>query len=60
MIPKPTEDTVTNLLIEELERYGVKAESFPLISTPSGVRKPTFGARMRECILLKLNLRNRI
>jgi tRNA1(Val) A37 N6-methylase TrmN6 len=40
MIPKPTEDTVTNLLVKELEKYGVKAESFPSISTPSGVRKP--------------------
>lgn len=40
MIPKPTEDTITNLLVKELERLGVKAESFPTISTPSGVRKP--------------------
>ena len=40
MIPKPTEDTVTNLLVKELEKYGVKAELFPSISTPSGVRKP--------------------
>jgi len=40
MIPKPTEDTVTNLLVKELEKYGVKAEAFPSISTPSGVRKP--------------------
>jgi len=40
MIPKPTEDTVTNLLVKELEKYGVKAESFPSISTPGGVRKP--------------------
>jgi DNA-binding ferritin-like protein (Dps family) len=40
MIPKPTEDTITNLLVKELEKNGVKAESFPTISTPSGVRKP--------------------
>lgn len=40
MIPEPTEDTVTNLLVKELEKYGVKAVSFPKISTPSGVRKP--------------------
>ena len=57
MIPKPT---VTNLLVEELEKYGVKAESFPSISTPSGVRKPDIWCRTVECILLKLNLRNRI
>lgn len=40
MIPKPTEDTVTNLLVKELEKYGVKAETFPTISTPGGIRKP--------------------
>ena len=40
MIPKPTEDTITNLLAKELERCGVKAETFPTIHTPSGVRKP--------------------
>jgi len=40
MIPKPTEDTVTNLLVRELENYAVKAETFPTISTPAGVRKP--------------------
>lgn len=39
-IPKPTEDTVTNLLAKELEKRGVKAETFPTIKTPSGVRKP--------------------
>jgi type I restriction-modification system DNA methylase subunit len=40
MIPKATEDTITNLLAKELERYGVKAETFPTISTPGGIRKP--------------------
>jgi len=40
MIPKPTEDTVTNLLAKELEKRGVKVETFPIISTPSGKRKP--------------------
>jgi len=40
MIPKPTEDTVTKLLAEELENCGVKVEVFPVISTPGGVRKP--------------------
>ena len=40
MIPKPTEDTVTGLLAKELEKLGVKTETFPIISTPSGNRKP--------------------
>jgi len=40
LIPKPTEDTITNLLVKELEKCGVKTETFPTISTPSGIRKP--------------------
>lgn len=40
MIPKPTEDTITNLLAKELEKHGVKTQTFPSIQTPSGVRKP--------------------
>lgn len=40
MIPKPTEDTITNLLVKELEQCGVNAEIFPSISIPSGVRQP--------------------
>lgn len=40
MIPKPTEDTITGFLVKELERRGVKAQTFPTISTPRGVRKP--------------------
>ena len=40
MIPKATEDTVTNILVRELEKYGVKTETFPTIQTPGGVRKP--------------------
>jgi len=40
MIPKPTEDTVTNLLAKELEKCGVKTELFPTISTPAGIKKP--------------------
>jgi len=40
VIPKPTEDTITNLLAKELEMHGVKVETFPTVSTPSGVRKP--------------------
>jgi len=40
VIPKVTEDTVTNLLVRKLEKCGVKAETFPTIQTPGGVRKP--------------------
>jgi len=40
MIPKPTEDTITNLLAKELEKHGVKTQTFPSIQTPNGVRKP--------------------
>lgn len=40
LIPKATEDTITSLLKDELERLGVKAEAFSGITTPSGLRKP--------------------
>lgn len=40
MIPKPTEDTITSLLKEEIERFNVKVEQFPIIDTPEGKRKP--------------------
>ena len=40
MIPKPTEDTITNLLVKELEKHNVKAETFPTVKTPKGIRKP--------------------
>jgi len=40
VIPKPTEDTITNLLAKELEKYGIKTQTFPSIQTPNGVRKP--------------------
>ena len=40
MISKATEDTITTLLKEELEKLGVKAEAFPSITTPAGIRKP--------------------
>lgn len=40
MIPKATEDTITSLLKEELEKLGVKTELFPVIGTPAGIRKP--------------------
>jgi type I restriction-modification system DNA methylase subunit len=40
MIPKATEDTITMLLKEELEKLGVKAEPFSSIVTPAGTRKP--------------------
>ena len=55
MIPKPTEDTVTNLLAKELEKHGVKVEVFPVISTPSGVRKPDIWC-VNARILLKQSL----
>lgn len=40
MIPKPTEDTVTNFLAKELEKHRVKVQTFPILSTPAGNRKP--------------------
>ncbi len=40
MIPKATEDTITSLLRDELIKLGVKAELFPSVTTPSGLRKP--------------------
>jgi len=40
MIPKSTEDTITVMLKEELERRGVRAEPFAEIRTPAGYRKP--------------------
>ena len=40
MISKATEDTITTLLKEGLEKLGVKAEAFPSITTPAGIRKP--------------------
>lgn len=40
MIPKPTEDTITNLLAKELVSHGVKAQVLEIIDTPSGKRKP--------------------
>jgi hypothetical protein len=40
MIPKATEDTITVLLRDELTGLGVKAELFPVVSTPAGTRKP--------------------
>lgn len=39
MIPKPTENTITSLLKEELETLGVKALPFILINTPVGNRE---------------------
>jgi len=40
MISKPTEDTITAILKEELEKIGVNVELLPVINTPSGIRKP--------------------
>lgn len=39
MIPKATEDTITSLR-DQLVTLGVKAEVFPVVNTPSGIRKP--------------------
>mgnify|MGYP001088128003 CR=1 FL=1 len=40
MISKATEDTITSLFRDELERLGVEAELIPSITTPVGIRKP--------------------
>jgi len=40
MIPKATEDTITSLLKEELDKRGVQVELIPSIETPVGLRKP--------------------
>jgi len=40
LIPKPTEDTITDILKGELEKRGLKCETFPVLSTPEGIRKP--------------------
>ncbi|MEM4140020.1 MAG: N-6 DNA methylase [Nitrososphaeria archaeon] len=39
MIPRVTENTITILLKEELEKFGVKAEPFASITTPVGRRE---------------------
>ena len=40
MIPKPTEDTITSLIAEELQACGIEAQLFVEIRTQSGLRKP--------------------
>lgn len=44
MIPKPTEDTITGLLRDELEKRlekrKVKVAQFVSLNTPAGIRKP--------------------
>jgi len=40
LIPKPTEDTITSLIAEELRKRGIKVSLFVEIPTPSGFRKP--------------------
>jgi len=40
MISKVTEDTITSLLKEELEKLGVHVQIIPSIETPVGLRKP--------------------
>ena len=39
-IPKATEDTITSILTNEINKLGVIAESFYEIKTPKGYRKP--------------------
>ena len=39
-VPKPTEDTITSRLSEELKKLGVKAQPFKSINTPVGLRIP--------------------
>ncbi len=40
MIPRATENTVSSLLRDELQRLGVMVELFPRITTPAGSREP--------------------
>jgi hypothetical protein len=40
MIPKATENTISSLLRDELQRLGVKVELLPRITTPVGSREP--------------------
>ncbi|MEM2979763.1 MAG: N-6 DNA methylase [Thermoproteota archaeon] len=40
MIPKATENTISSLLRDELQRLGVRVELFPRITTPAGSREP--------------------
>ena len=40
MTHRATEDTITGIVREELEKRGVKAAQFTSIDTPSGTRKP--------------------
>jgi hypothetical protein len=57
LIPKPTEDTVTNLLVKELEKCGVKTETFPTISTPRGIRKPDIWCVIAGAYLVEAKFR---
>mgnify|MGYP000456882578 CR=1 FL=1 len=59
MIPKPTEDTITNLLAKELEKFGVKVETFPAIDTPNGIRKPDILCINAGTYLLEAKFRER-
>ena len=40
MIPKATENTITHLLAEELQKIGVESEPLAKIQTPTGERYP--------------------
>jgi type I restriction-modification system DNA methylase subunit len=45
LIPKPTEDTITSHIAEELRKRGIGASLFVEIPTPSGFRKPDLVCR---------------
>ena len=40
LIPKATEDSITTLLKDALVHRNIKAELFPVVNTPVGIRKP--------------------
>jgi hypothetical protein len=56
MVSKATEDTITTLLKEELEKLGVKAEAFPLITTPQVLGNLIFFVVTLVRIRLRRNL----
>ena len=59
MIPRATEDTITSILASELKKYGIKAEVFPSIRTPSGIRKPDIWCSNGGIYLIEAKYRER-
>lgn len=57
LIPKPTEDTITTLLKEELEKRGCVAEPFKPVNTPKGLRKPDLVCRSGGCYCAEAKFR---